>query len=220
MNKELHGVLLTPIEGQPGAWEYRPKQPGIADTEDGGAQFTMISAASITMLSLTTIWGVPAKTIERVRADLASAGACPSNKILLSPAAIDAGTAELQFGDGNGVFTTVSTAQSSGSPPFHAAFSLMLDQEQAEKVQKALSGKHGWFGVRYTLVGRAEPTREASATHEASIDIDVSLADDRGSASAHGTGSARTHTTTSSITSQSESGYSFADAADWGVPAR
>lgn len=220
MDKELRGVLLTPIKDQPGAWEYRPKQPGIATTEDGNAQFTMIAAGSITMLSLTTIWGVPTKTLESVRADLATAGGCPSNKILLSPAAIDAGTAELQFGDGNGVFSTVSTAQSSGSPPFHAAFNLMLDQAQAEKVHKALSGERGWFGVRYTLVGQATPTREASATHEASIDIGVSLTDEGGSASAHGTGSASTYTATASETRDTGSGYSFADAADWGIPAR
>jgi hypothetical protein len=218
MDQILRGVQLSPVEGQPRTWEYRALQPNIALTEDGRAQFTMIAAGSITMLSLTTMWGVNAETLEAIRAELAAANGCTSAQVVLTPSRIEANTVALQFGDGSGAFETVATAKSSGAPPYHAAFSLMLDAAQAEKARNALAGKAGWLAVRYALTGGYAARGETAAARDTSASIDVSLQSGGDSARATACASETMRANSERKHDEALNDFAFADAADWALP--
>ncbi len=218
MTQILRGVQLSPVDGQARTWEYRALQPNIALTEDGHAQFTMIAAGSITMLALTTIWGVNADTLEAIRADLAAANGCTSTQVILTPSRIEANTVALQLGDGSGVFETVATAQSSGAPPYHAAFSLMLDAGQAEKARKALAGNTGWLAVRYELTGGYAARDETTATHDTSASIDVSLQSGGDTAHAGVCASETVRASSERKEQDTQNNVAFADAAHWTLP--
>ena len=218
MNQILRGVQLSPVDGQPRTWEYRALQPNIALTEDGRAQFTMIAAGSITMLALTTMWGVNGETLEAIRAELAAANGCTSAQVVLTPSGIEANAAALQFGDGSGVFETVATAQSSGLPPYHAAFSLMLDAEQAGKARKALAGNTGWLAVRYALTGGYATRGETTAARDTSASIDVSLQSGDDTAHAGVCASETVRAGSGRKEQDTQNDFAFADAAYWTLP--
>ncbi len=218
MDQILHDVQLSPVAGQPRTWEYHPIRPGIARTADGGAQFTMIAAGSITMLALTTMWGVDANTLETVRSELAASEQCPAAQIVLRASRSEANEAALQLGDGSGAFTTVATAQSSGAPPYHAAFSLMLDAQQAEKVRKALAGETGWFAVRYGLTGGYAARSESNASRHTSASIAVSLQSGQDTALAGACAAESVRMRSERNPPEMQDQVAFADAAHWGLP--
>ena len=218
MNQILHDVQLSPVDGQPRTWQYRALQPNIALTQDGRAQFTMIAAGNITMLSLTTMWGVNAQTLETIRTELAAANACTAAQIVLTPSTIEANAAALQFGDGSGTFSTVATATSSGTPPYHAAFNLMLDAEQAEKARSALAGKTGWMAVRYALTGGFAAGGDTTAARDTSASIEVSLRSGGDTAHAGACASETVHTSRDRKHQDIQDAFAFADAAHWGLP--
>ena len=218
MDQILHEVQLSPVDGQPRTWQYRALRPSIALTPDGRAQFTMIAAGSITMLSLTTMWSVSAETLETIRAELAAANGCTAAQIVLTPSTIEANAAVLQFGDGSGVFSTVATAASSGAPPYHAAFSLMLDAEQAEKARSALAGKTGWMAVRYALTGGYAASAETTAVRDASASIDVSVRSENDTAHIGVCASETVREGSDNKDKDIQNDFAFADAAHWKLP--
>jgi len=218
MDQILHDVQLSPVDSQPRNWQYRALRPNVALTQEGRAQFTMIAAGSITMLSLTTMWGVNAETLETIRTELAAANGCTAAQIVLTPSTIEANAAALQFGDGSGAFLTVSTATSSGAPPYHAAFNLMLDKGQAEKARNALAGKTGWMAVRYALTSGYAALAEATVVRDASASIDVSV---RSESDTVHVGVCASETARASIERMHQDikdDFAFADAAHWGLP--
>lgn len=218
MEQILRGVQLSPVAGQPHTWEYRALHPNIALTGDGRAQFTMIAAGSVTMLSLTTMWGVDADTLESVRADLATVDGCAAAQVVLTPSPVEANAAALQFGDGQGAFATVATVTTSGAPPYHAAFNLMLDEQQAEKARSALAGKAGWLAVRYELTGGYAARGESTAGRDTSASINISMqsGDDTACADVSATESAHASSVRGDAKAQDDS--AFADAAHWDLP--
>ncbi|MFD1296899.1 hypothetical protein ACFQ4Q_09690 [Lysobacter gummosus] len=215
--EQIQGVLVARGDG-PTSWLYRPRAPQLALSADGRAQFTLIGAGPVTMLALTAMWGVPSATLDAVRTELAARAQVPVAQLSLSPAPIEIGEVRLMLGDGQGHYVELAKARSSGVPPYHAAFNLMLDQAQAEKVRKALNGEHGWLELRYAATEAIATRTARSSQSSESVDVDVSLrdAEDEASASA----SLRSEGSVEALSGYHEPQtrtYS-ADAADWGLP--
>lgn len=217
--EQLRGVLIARDDDGDGAsWRYRPLNPGLAPAADGRAQFALIGAGAVTMLALTAMWGVPATTLEALRADLAARAQVPASQVSLSPMAVEIGEVRLMLGDGQGAYVELAKARSSGVPPYHAAFNLMLDQAQAEKVRKALNGETGWLELRYSVTDAASPRRERSSHESESMRVDASVRRDgaQADASLDARGEARVESATAHEPPRTRS-YS-ADAAHWGLP--
>ncbi|QWP76953.1 hypothetical protein J5226_00655 [Lysobacter sp. K5869] len=214
--EEVQGVLVARDAG--GAWRYRPCAPGVARGGDGRAQFSLIGAGPVTMLALTASWGVPSAALDAVRAELAARAQVPPAQLSLSPEPVEVGSVRLMLGDGAGGFEELAKAQSSGAPPYHAAFNLMLTAEQAAKVRKALAGERGWLELRYEASDALAARRASSAQTEESLSVDAALRDAQGEAgmSAKLRYSERVEAD-SGRPEPSIRSYS-ADAADWGLP--
>ncbi|MGH8081255.1 MAG: hypothetical protein ACREP7_11820 [Lysobacter sp.] len=215
--EDIQGVWIARGDG-PADWRYRARAPRLALSADGRAQFTLIAAGPITMLALTAMWGVPSSTLDAVRAELAARAQLPIERIGLSPAPVEIGEVRLMLGDGRGQFEELAKARSSGAPPYHAVFNLMLDQAQAEKVRKALKGEHGWLELRYAATEAIPVRRASSAQGSESVSVDVSLrsVDEQVDASASIFSEAAVEAASGYHETQERS-YS-ADAADWGLP--
>ncbi|QQP95531.1 hypothetical protein [Lysobacter enzymogenes] len=214
--EEINGVLVA--QDADGNWRYRPRAPGLARGHDGRAQFTLIGAGAVTMLALTASWGVPAATLDALRAELAARAQLPAAQLSLSPEAVEVGTVRLMLGDGAGRFEELAKAQSSGAPPYHTAFNVMLSAEQAAKVRKALSGERGWLELRYEASDAPRARRASSAHTQETLRVDAALRDAQGEAglSAELGYSERVETDDGPHEPRTRS-YS-ADAADWGLP--
>jgi len=214
--EDIQGVLVA--RDADGAWRYRPRAPGLARGGDGRAQFSLIGAGAVTMLALTASWGVPAATLDAVRAELAARAQLPPAQLSLSPEPVEVGTVRLMLGDGAGGFEELAKTQSSGAPPYHAAFNLMLDAEQAAKVRKALSGERGWLELRYETRSAAPVRRAGSAYSEQSLSVDAALRDGEGEAGLRAqVRYSENIETGSGDAAPRERSYS-GDAADWGLP--
>lgn len=214
--EEVQGVLVA--QDASGAWRYRARAPGLALGGDGRAQFTLIAAGAVTMLALTASWGVPAAALDAVRAELAARAQVPPAQLSLSPAPVEVGTVRLMLGDGAGAYEELAKAQSSGAPPYHAVFNLMLSPEQADKVRKGLGGERGWLELRYEARDAAEARRAGSASREDSLTLDASLRDAQGEASLRAQMNYREQVETDSGRPAPRSRSYSADAADWGLP--
>lgn len=213
----LRGVLLAPGE-QANTWYYRAAAPALAAGPDGRPQFSLVSVGPVTMFACTGMWGVAGATVDALRADLAARAGVAAADLSLLPAAVEVGEVSLMLGDGNGGYVLLAKTRSSGVPPYHAAFNLMLDGEQATRVRKALDGEHGWLELRYAIAEAAASRHSASDTRSEAFDADVSLSVDGEQARA-------------GISLRSQSGVQIergqepspardvsADAADWGLP--
>lgn len=217
MERVIDDVVLSPVSGEPRVWRYRALRPSIA--ADGGvAQFSLISAAGVHLLSLTTNWGVPAARLEAVRAALAAEAGVEAGKIELRPAPYEVDAVVLRFGDGAGGWEEAARTHSSGMPPYHAVFSLMLDQARVDKLKRALAGEAGWFGVAYAWTTSGGPRTERASTESASLRVDAAAAVDDAAATAtfEACGSTSSATTAGA---DAASGEIFADASAWGIPA-
>lgn len=214
--QEVRGVLVA--QDASGAWRYRARAPGLARGGDGRAQFTLIAAGAVTMLALTASWGVPAEALDAVRAELAARAQVPPAQLSLSPAPIEVGAVRLMLGDGAGAYEELAKVRSSGTPPYHAAFNLMLDQDQAAKVRKALSGERGWLELRYEARDAAEARVASSASREDSLTLDAALRDAQGEASLRAELNYREQAEADSGRPEPRDRSYSADAADWGLP--
>lgn len=215
MERVIEDAVFSPVPGATHAWHYRARHPGIA--ADGGTpQISLISAGGIHMLSLTAIWGVPSPQLEAARGLLAAEAGVDAARIELRPSPHAVGEVVLRFGDGAGAWEEAARTQSSGMPPYHAAFSLMLDDARADKVRRALGGEAGLFGVAYawTLSGGARTTTASFDTASARVEASVRVDGDEASASFD---TAETLATDTASGGGAASGEAFADATSWRI---
>ena len=162
----IDGVELTPVPEHPHTYRYTPLAATVARDNAGRAQISLIKAGTFAMLNCTTMWGVTGAALEVARAKLAAQlRLAEPSQVTLTPAPVEVGPVELLLGDGSGRFDTLLTAQSSGMPPYSAAFSATLTEAQRTSVEKALGGERGFLAVRYSV-------RESTAAvpHHADID--------------------------------------------------
>ncbi|MDP3887205.1 hypothetical protein [Hydrogenophaga sp.] len=220
MSLDLHGLVLTPLP-EPNSFAYRPARPTLARNDDGSAQFSFIKAGSVNLLSFTAVWEAPQAALDQARADLAAQQHCAPDKIDLLPDPLIASPAELRFGDGAGQWVTAVSTASSGVAPFQAAFSAMLNPEQADKLRQAAAGETGWVGVAYRLTLADAPVRSSTLDAQASFLGEASL--NRGDPQDPTVGlrteaSASLSATHSSSPAAPAPDESFGDAALWGLP--
>lgn len=214
--QDVQGVLVA--QDAAGGWRYRPRAPGLARGADGRAQFALVGAGAVTMLALTASWGVPAAALEAVRAELAARAQVPAAQLGLAPAPVEVGAVRLLLGDGAGGFEELAQARSSGVPPYHAAFNVMLDAEQAARVRKALAGERGWLELRYEVRDAFESRSASSAQRERSLAMDAAVRDARGEASASARMDYSERIEADSGRPEPAARTCSADAADWGLP--
>lgn len=215
--EEIQGVLIARA-GEAASWQYRPRAPGIAPGSDGRVQFTLVGAGPVTMLALTAMWGVPSATLDSIRAVLAGRANLPVAQVSLTQAPVEIGEVRLMLGDGKGEYVELAKTRSSGVAPYHAAFNLVLDKTQAEKVRKAMEGERGWLELRYAVTDAASARRASSHQSSESVDVDVSLSTGGESASAKASVRSEVGVEAASGYQQAKTQSYSADAADWGLP--
>ncbi|ALN82470.1 hypothetical protein [Lysobacter antibioticus] len=215
--EDILGVWVAPAD-EAATWHYRARSPGLASGADGRPQFALVSVGSVVMLALTSAWGVSAATLDAIRIELAARAQLPLERVTLRQAPVTVDGASLMLGDGKGAYVSLADSKSSGVPPYHAAFNVMLDGEQAAKVRKALLGEHGWMAVRYAVTDAAPMRRSASTYQTESVRVDVSLRsndeEEAMSAGRYRQSQAETDDAGTAVETQQYT----ADAADWGLP--
>lgn len=215
--EDILGVWVAPAD-EAATWHYRARSPGLASGPDGRPQFTLMSVGSAVMLALTSAWGVSAATLDAIRVELAARAQLPPERVTLRQAPVTVEGASLMLGDGQGAYIALAHSKSSGVPPYHAAFNLMLNGEQAAKVRKALQGEHGWMAVRYDVADAAPTRRSASSCQSESVEVDLSLRSHH-SEEAVSAGRYRQSQVDSEDAGDAGDARQYtADAADWGLP--
>ncbi|MGJ7903923.1 hypothetical protein [Lysobacter sp. 1R34A] len=215
--EDILGVWVAPAD-EAASWHYRARSPGLASGPDGRPQFTLMSAGSVVMLALTSAWGVPAATLDAIRVELAARAQLPLERVTLRQAPVTVEGASLLLGDGHGAYVALAHSESSGVPPYHAAFNLMLDGEQAAKVRKALQGEHGWMAVRYSVADAAPMRRSASSYRSESAEVDLSLRSDQRDEAISASRYRQSRVESEDAGEAGDAQQYTADAADWGLP--
>jgi hypothetical protein len=168
---ELSNALVMPDGDDPDAFLYAPKAPGIAAGADGRRQFNLLTAGPASFLQLTGRWGLEAQEVAALRKELAAKIGWDVASLKLRPLPETVAGASLLLADGAGGFTVLQQSKSSGIPPFHAAFNVMLDAERLKIVREALDGKRGQLILRYDITRRLPTVRstvERVTTQQAS----------------------------------------------------
>lgn len=207
---ELKNALVIPDEGA-GVWYYAPRSPGIALDGNGRPQFNLLAAGPVSFLQITGTWSLSAADIDAARRELAGKlGKNPASlNFLPVPETID-GVA-LLMDDGADGYTVLQQGKSSGMPPYHAAFNVMLDEKQLKTVKEALDGKRHQVVLRYDIT-RQTPVTSASAEHVATSEAAEGNGPDGSWSSA--SGHAETSASRETVMQSEKLGVQL-DAADW-----
>ncbi|MGD8959785.1 MAG: hypothetical protein PVI27_08075, partial [Desulfobacteraceae bacterium] len=119
-----------------------------------------------------------AQEVAALRAELAAKTGRGAASLKLRPLPETVGGASLLLADGAGGYTVLQQSKSSGVPPFHAAFNVMLDAERLKIVREALDGKRGQLILRYDITRRLPTVRstvERVTTHQVSEEASKGL---------------------------------------------
>lgn len=208
---ELSSALVVPDGDDPDAFLYAPKAPGIAAGADGRRQFNLLTAGSVSFLQLTGRWGLDAQEVAALGEELAAKTGRGAAGLKLRPLPETVAGASLLLADGAGGYTVLQESKSSGVPPFHAAFNVMLDAGRLTTVREALDGKRGQLILRYEITRRLPVVRSTVER------MSVRQTGERGAEGVSwSSDSARAETRTTSETSQEITHHSAQlDAADW-----
>jgi hypothetical protein len=168
---KLSNALVMPDGDDPDAFLYAPKTPGIAVDADGRRQFNLLSAGPVSFLQLTARWGLDAGEVAALQDELAVKTGREAANLKLRPVLETVEGAALLLTDGAGGYTVLQQSKSSGVPPYHATFNVMLEAERLKTVREALDGKHDQLVLRYDITRRlpsVRSTAERVTTSEAS----------------------------------------------------
>jgi len=168
---ELKNIIAIPDEGS-GLWYYAPKKPGIARNSNGQPEFNLMTAGPVSFLQITGSWGVSAADVDSARQELCGKLRISPDDLDFRPAPDRVDSVSLLISDGSGGFTVLQEGKSSGMPPHHATFSVMLDDKQLEKVKDAIGGKRDQLTLCYDVTrhipvvsGSVERTETRESTH-------------------------------------------------------
>lgn len=208
---ELDAAIVTPAGDDPDAFLYAPRAPGIALDQNGKRQLNLLTAGPVAFLQVTGTWGLSTAEVEALRGRLASRlGRSPAT-LRLQPAPESVAGVALLIGDGTGELTVLQQGKSSGVPPYHAAFNVMLDATQLETVRQALNGERHLLALRYDIEHR-QPVTATTADYTATDEVSRGKEPERSwSASSAQTTTKTARETTEEITTSSV----LLDAADW-----
>ena len=209
---ELTNGLVYPAgEAEPDLFYYAPKAPGIATDGEGRRQFNLLAAGSVSFLQITGSWGLGAAGVAALKQELAGTLGRRADTLALMPVPESVDGAALVMSDGADGDTVLQQSKSSGVPPYHASFNIMLDAAQVKTVQEALGGKRLLLALRYDITRRVPVTR-VTAEHAATSEV----REDSGPDGFCNTASGRAETTATRETTQEIETFSVRlDAADW-----
>jgi len=156
---ELRNALVMPDGDDPDAFLYAPKAPGIAVDADGRRQLNLLGAGPVSFLQLTGRWGLGEGEVAALRNELAVKTGREAANLKLRPVPETVDGAALLLADGAGGYTVLQQSKSSGVPPYHATFNVMLDAERLKTVREALDGKHDQLILRYDITRRLPSAR-------------------------------------------------------------
>lgn len=208
---ELRNAIVVPAEDGSGTYLYAPKAPSIAVDGQGRRQFNLLTAGSVSFLQLTGSWGLTAAQVADLKAELAARLDTPASDLTLEPMLETVEGASLLLTDGADDYTVLARSKSSGVPPYHAAFNVMLDADQLKTVKAALDGKEHQLVLRYDIT-RGTPVTSTTAEHIATSEASEGC-DDGGSWSGS-SGHAETAATRETTMQFQKLGVQL-DAADW-----
>ncbi|MBI1180089.1 MAG: hypothetical protein GC201_05985 [Alphaproteobacteria bacterium] len=208
---ELRDALVYPAgDDEPDLYYYAPKAPGIAADANGRRQFNLLTAGSVSFLQITGSWGLNPDKVAEARRELARKLGREPDALDLRPVPETVGAVSLVLAGDDGD-TVLQQTKSSGMPPYHAAFNVMLDDARLKTVKAALGGERGVLGLRYDVTRRV-PVTTTTAEHAAASDAGEGAGDGRAWSTA-------TAQAASSVTRQTTEDIETLsvrlDAADW-----
>ncbi len=207
---ELKNAMVIPDE-ESGVWYYAPRTLGIALDGNGRPQFNLLAAGPVSFLQITGTWSLSAADVDAAKRELAGKlGKDPASlNFMPVPETIDG--VSLLMDDGADGYTVLQQGKSSGMPPFHAAFNVMLDEKQLKTVKEGLDGKRHQMVLRYDIT-RQTPVTSASAGHVATSEAAEGDGPDGSWSSA--SGHAETSASRETVMQTEKLGAQL-DAADW-----
>ena len=220
---DLRNVTAIPDESS-GIWYYTPKKPGIARNSNGQPQFNLLSAGPVSFLQITGSWGVSAANVDSARSELCGKLRIKPDVLDFRPAPERVDNASLLISDGSGGYSVLKETVTSGIPPYHATFNIMLTDNQLEAVKEALNGKRDQLALCYNVTcqipaifGSAERTETSETFFESRHSFKNGVRHDGSRASASNrTVSNRTVASANRESApQTEKISAMLDAADW-----
>jgi len=157
---ELNDAVVTADENDPNRFTYAPRTPGIAPDSNDRPQLNVLTAGGVAFLQVTGAWGLSSGEVTRLKERLAARLGRDPAALTLAPASDAVENVTLLIADAEGRWQVLQQGKSSGVPPFHAVFNVMLNEEQLEKVQAALDGQRGLVALRYHVRRRRPVTQE------------------------------------------------------------
>lgn len=177
MTAERFGPLLAwPDADTPGLWRYLPVAPSAQRNEAGRANVTVMEAGGMVMLTIGARLGAEEAELAAAKKAIAVKAGAAEASIDLRPATASVTAASLRLVAADGVETELAKARPSNLPPYSAAFSAMLQGDQAKAAKAALPA--GRVIVRYDLIlsRRREVTVELSGRWEGTGTVETALA--------------------------------------------
>jgi hypothetical protein len=208
---DFGNAIVVPADDGTDTYLYAPKAPGIAVDGDWRRQFNLLSAGSVSFLQLTGTWSLSQAEVAALKQELASRLGRDAGQVTLQPMPESVDSVALLLGDGADGYTVLQQGKSSGVPPYHAAFNIMLDASQLKTVQEALDGKRHQLVLRYDII-RQTPVTTTTAGHVATSEaLD---GDGQGASWRSESGHAETSASRETIMRSEKIGVQL-DAADW-----
>lgn len=160
---DLDRAVVT-SSADPDTFHYSARTPSIALDANGNRQLNLLSAGPVAFLQVTGAWGLDSAGVDALRHEVAARLGRDASGIRLQPAPASVESVSLLLGDGSGAPSVLQQGKSSGVPPFHAVFNVMLDAKQLATVKEALGGKSGLLALRYDVAGSRLVTTTAVDT--------------------------------------------------------
>lgn len=207
---DLDRAVVT-SSADPGTFYYAPKKPSIALDANGKRQLNLLSAGPVSFLQVTGAWGLDSAGLDALRHEVADRLGRDAAGIRLQPAPASVESVSLLMGDGAGALSVLQQGKSSGVPPFHTVFNVMLDGTQLARVKEALGGKPRLLALRYDITG-SQSVKTTSVDSTSTREIYSSSS----GTSSWSTAAELARTTTASDTAENSTRFSIElDAADW-----
>jgi len=207
---ELSNVMAIPDEGS-GVWYYAPKKPGIARNSNGQPQFNLLTAGPVSFLQITGSWGVSAADVDSARQELGGKLRKNPDSLDFRPAPEHVDSVSLLISDGSEGYAVLKEGKSSGIPPNHATFSIMLDDEQLKTVKEAIDGKRNLLALCYGVTRQIPVVSDSAKRTETS---ETTHGCKRGGSWTSTSNRATTSTSRETVL-QTEKTSVMLDAADW-----
>lgn len=174
--KRYGGIFAWP-DGP--VWRYLPDAPVPQRSADGRAQLTAVEAGEMLMITLGTSLSASDAQLDEARAAIAAETKGKAETVDLRPAEALPKAATLTLTLTGKPAVQLARANPSPVPPYPAAFSAMLQGEQAKQANAALKSGSGRLDVTYEMdvaMSRSATARLAGKPGKAR-DLEAALAD-------------------------------------------